>query len=54
MYPDGGLSQMKNVDVLFNSVTDAHRLLPSVLPVNGLHGSPCDVIVDELAPDLLN
>ena len=53
-FPDGGQSRMRNVDVLFKSVANAHRLLPSVLPVNVPHGPPCDVIAYEFAPQLLN
>jgi hypothetical protein len=53
-YPDGGQSRMKNVDVLFKSVTNAQKLLPSVLPVNVPHGPPCEVIAYEFAPQLLN
>ncbi|KAI2501297.1 hypothetical protein MHU86_13160 [Fragilaria crotonensis] len=48
-YPDGGQSRMKNVDVLFKSVTNAQKLLPSVLPVNVPHGPPCEVIAYEFA-----
>jgi Plavaka transposase len=53
-YPVGGISRTNNVDVLFKSVTNAQRLLPSVKTVDVPHGSPCDVIVYEFAPQLLN
>jgi hypothetical protein len=43
-YPVGGHSRVKNVDALFKSVTNAQRLLPSVLTVEIPHGPPCDVI----------
>jgi hypothetical protein len=45
---------MHKVDVLFQSVTNAQRLLPSVLTVEVPHGPPCDVITYEFAPQLLN
>jgi hypothetical protein len=42
------------VDVLFKSVTNIQRLLPSVMTVEVPHGPPCDVITYEFAPQLLN
>ena len=53
-YPVGGQSHINNIDVLFKSVTNAQRLLPSVMTVNVPHGPPCDVITYEFAPQLLN
>jgi hypothetical protein len=52
--PVGGQSRLKNVDVLFQSVTNAQRLLPAVVTVEVPHGPPCDVIAYEFAPQLLN
>ena len=52
--PVGGQSRMANIDVLFKSVKNAQRLLPSVQTVDVLHGSPSDVITFEFAPQLLN
>ncbi|KAI2492797.1 hypothetical protein MHU86_21757 [Fragilaria crotonensis] len=45
---------IENVDVLFQSVTNAQRLLPAVVTVEVPHGPPCDVIAYEFAPQLLN
>ncbi len=53
-YPVGGHSRVKNVDVLFKSVTNAQRLLPSVLTVEVPYEPPCNVIAYEFAPQLLN
>jgi hypothetical protein len=52
--PMGGQSRMANIDVLFQSVHNAQRLLPSVQTVAVLHGMPSDVITFEFAPQLLN
>lgn len=53
-HPMGGQSRMANIDVLFQSVHNAQRLLPSVQTVAVLHGLPSDVITFEFAPQLLN
>ena len=53
-YPNGGPSRIHNIDVLFKSVANAQRLLPSVISVAVPHGAPCDVIAYEFAPQLLN
>ena len=53
-YPNGGQSRTNNVDVLFQTVTNAQRLLSSVITVAVPHGPPCDVIAYEFAPQLLN
>ncbi len=50
----GGQSRMNNVDVLFKSVTNAQRLLPSVMTMEVPQGPPCDVITYEFEPQLLN
>ena len=52
--PKGGQSRMQNVDVLFNSVENAKRLLPTVKRVDVPHGPACDVITFEFAPQLLS
>ena len=52
--PKGGQSCMQNVDVLFNSVKNAKRLLPTVKRVDVPHGPACDVITFEFAPQLLS
>ena len=49
-YPNGGPSRIHNIDVLFKSVANAQRLLPSVISVAVPHGAPCDVIAYEFAP----
>ena len=51
--PKGGQSRMQNVDVLFNSIQNAKRLLPTVKRVDVPHGPACDVITFEFAPQLL-
>jgi hypothetical protein len=53
-YPNGGQSRIHNIDVLFKSVANAQRLLPSVISVAVPHGAPCNVITYEFAPQLLN
>ena len=53
-HPEGGQSRMQNVDVLFNSVKNTNRLLPSVKRVDMPHGPACDVITFEFAPQLLS
>jgi hypothetical protein len=52
--PKGGQSCMQNVDVLFNSVKNAKRLLPTLERVDVPHGPACDVITFEFAPQLLS
>ena len=53
-YPNGGQSRIHNVHVLFKSVANAQRLLPSVISVAVPHGAPCNEIANEFAPQLLN
>jgi hypothetical protein len=53
-YPNGGQLRINNIDVLFKSIANTQRLLPSVISVAVPHGGPCDVIVYEFAPQLLN
>ena len=52
-FPAGGQSRVNNVDLLFKSVANATRLLPSVVTVDTPHGPPCKVIAYEFAPQLL-
>jgi len=52
--PDGGCSRLRNIDILFQSVHNAKRLLPSVVTVPMPHGPSCDVITFEFVPQLLN
>ena len=52
-YPPGGLSRSRNVDVLFSSMDNATKLLPSVQRVVVPHGLPCDVIVYDFVLQLL-
>ena len=51
--PAGGQSRVNNVDLLFKSVANASRLLPSVVTVDTPHGPSCKVIAYEFAPQLL-
>ena len=53
-HPMGGQSRMQNIDVLFNSVKNANRLLPRVKRVNVPRGPACDVIIFEFALQLLS
>jgi hypothetical protein len=53
-YPDGGLSRMQSVDLLFKAMTNAKRLLPSVTVVSVPHGLPQKIITYEFAPQLLH
>ena len=53
-YPDGGVSRMRSVDLLFKAMTNAKRLLPSVTVVSVPHGPPQKIITYEFAPQLLH
>jgi hypothetical protein len=53
-YPDGGLSHMRSVDLLFNAMTNAKRLLPSVTIVTVPHSPPRKIITYEFAPQSLH
>ena len=53
-YPDGGLSRMRSVDLLFKTIENANQLLPSVTTVTVPHGPPCEIITYEFAPQLLH
>ena len=53
-YPDGGLSRMRSVDVLFKTMKNAKRLLPSVTTIIVPHGPPREIITYEFAPQLLH
>ena len=46
----GGLSRTRNVDVLFASLTNAKRLLPSVTTVQLNNGATSDVVTFEFFP----
>ena len=46
----GGLSHTRNVDVLFASLTNAKRLLPSVTTVQLNNGATSDVVTFEFFP----
>ena len=50
----GGVSRLKNVDSLINSVHNDRLVLPSVLTVNGPHPPDSDVICFDFAPQLLS
>ena len=52
-FPKGGLSRSKNVDILFQSVTNATQLLPAIQPVSEANVSQCDVIAFDFVPQLL-
>jgi hypothetical protein len=51
---NGGLSRTRNLDVLFASLKNAKRLLPSVSTVEFQDGSTSDVITFEFVPQLVN
>jgi hypothetical protein len=51
---NGGLSRTRNIDVLFASLKNAKRLLPSVSTVEFQDGTTSDVITFEFVPQLLN
>ena len=52
---NGGLSRIRNVDVLFASLTNDKRVLPSVATVQLNNGATSDVITTfEFVPQLLN
>ena len=51
---NGGLSRTRNVDVLFASLTNAKRLLPSIDTVQLNNSTLSDVITFEFVPQLLN
>ena len=53
-YPTGGLSRSRNLEVMFKSVHNAHRMLPSVRAVEVPHGPPIDVITYDFASQLLS
>ena len=53
-YPNGRQLGINNIDVLFKSVSNAQRLLLSIVSVAVPHGAPCNVIAYEFAPQLLN
>jgi hypothetical protein len=53
-YPDGGLSRMQSVDLLFKAMTNPKQLLPSVTTVTVPHGLPREIITYEFAPQLLH
>ena len=53
-YPTGGVTRPKNINVLFKSIHNAQRMLPSVTRVVVPHGPPVDVVTYEFAPQLLS
>ena len=53
-YPNGGQSRINNIDVLFESVTNAQRWLLSVISVAVPHGATCNVIAHEFTPQSLH
>jgi hypothetical protein len=52
--PTGGLSRSKNIDVLFDIMPDARKLLPTCVPLPCSDGSVGDVIIFDFVPQLLN
>ena len=42
-FPKGGLSRSKNVDILFQSMTNATQLLPAIQPVSEANVSQCEL-----------
>ena len=52
-FPKRGLSRSKNVDILFQSMTNATQLLPAIQPVSEANVSQCDVIAFDFVPQLL-
>jgi hypothetical protein len=53
-YPTGGVTRSNNISVLFKSIHNARRMLPSVTRVIVPHGPPVDVVTYEFAPQLLS
>jgi hypothetical protein len=51
--PQGGLSRSKNVDILFQSMSNAQQLLPSVQPMPTHNKTTCDVIAFDFVLRLL-
>ena len=52
--PPGGLSRSRSVDLLFQSIPNAHELLPSVISVDDVDAPEADkVVVFDFVPQLL-
>ena len=51
--PEGGFSRRGNVEQLFATTKNATQLLPTVTAVAMPHGPPCDVIMFDFVPQLL-
>jgi hypothetical protein len=51
---NGGLLRTRSVDVLFASLTNVKRLLPSTATVQLNNSATSDVIIFEFVPQLLN